>query len=218
MTGCADPASQPPSPLPPGIAPRLVTNRWQIVELIHQGQEVQFDAVRPFFVSFNWDGSLFYNFSCRGGYYRVDLTSIHEYQLNRLVGPGVTCTLSMEQEEQYLAVARALQMTQAYSFQSGWLWLTGAETQIALEVAETFPPFPSAERDLILNPWRWTAVNDREGAMNIDTIAPIHDLTVEGQRALDALMETRDYELHDNRLTLHGEGVRIVLEITAPSN
>lgn len=266
MAGCADPAAQPPSPLPVGIDLRLVTTLWQVVQVVHQDQEVQFDAVRPFYVRFGWDGSLFYNFGCRGGYYRMDLMSLHEYRLNRLVGPGVTCPMSPEQEEQYRAVAHALQETNRLSFQNDLLWLDGKDTQIALEAAEVFPSFPAAEPSLMLNRWRWAEGMDQEGIINIDALAPIFAgfayhgqlfLTVgmeedahlrsvfqitildsggyvltpasevieyregaaaQAQRVLDALLATREYELHDNRLILRGENVEIVMEIERPVN
>jgi len=168
---CADPSGERfLTPLPAYIDTRLVTHRWEVVEVVHQGEEVRFDGVPHFRLGFRWEGSLGYASGCYSWSFQIDFESQTRYRLTRRENlPGVTC-VDPRDKVQYAALVRALEATQEYHFQDNQLWLTGEETRFVLEVAESYPSFPAAERSLILNRWRLMEVWDQTGNVDSDEL------------------------------------------------
>lgn len=172
---CADPSGERfLTPLPADIDLRLVTNRWEAVEVVYQGEQVRFDGVPHLRVGFDWRGTLSYASGCYVWSFQIDFESQSRYRLTRRENlPGVTCVDPLDMD-QYQALVRALEATQEYQFQDNQLWLTGEDTRFVLEVAESYPVFPAAERSLILNRWRWMEAWDQAGSVGINELSPIY--------------------------------------------
>lgn len=173
LGACTNPV-QPPSPLNPGIDQRLVTIRWELKEATYQGQEVEFDALRPFYLSFGWEGAFqWIAADCVPGGFDLLFEDETHYRFppTRRAAPAVQC--GEPKDTQLGHMMDALSATNEFFFEGDRLVLAGDEVRLVFEEAGAFPPFPSAERTVILNSWRWVEATDRGREVIVSALPPI---------------------------------------------
>jgi hypothetical protein len=146
----------------------LWRNRWQMQEIVRDGQEVAFDALGAVWVTFNVDGILLVKAEHGNatGWHMVPVDN----QRYLLVGAGGTAMGYDPQEPQ---MTDAVEATRAYEFQDDQLVLFGEDVRIVLAVGEVYPPFPTAHPVLLLNRFQWVEGTHRGQALVADRLQPL---------------------------------------------
>lgn len=136
-TACVPPGSaprvMPESPLIPGTNVALVQNRWRVVEIIYQAENVAFDVIQPIYVSFTIDGQLLKRAThCNAVGYYIVAHSEQRYQLVQGAGTARGCGAIGEKQD--VTVGKALRATTKYEMHGTQLFLTGDDVRIVLEI------------------------------------------------------------------------------------
>ena len=115
--------------------PVFTQNRWQLLEITHQGQPVIFDAIRPVYVEITGDGYLhFKTEQCNFATFTMHINSDEYYGL----GGGDTsyeCPQSINNQfsAMFSNVRLAVSATNTLKLNGTQLLLTGPETRVVLE-------------------------------------------------------------------------------------
>lgn len=115
--------------------PIFTQNRWQLMEITHQGQPVIFDAIRPVYLEITGDGYLhFKTEQCNIATFTMDIKSDEYY---RLGGGNTSYECPQITNSQISAifsnVFQAVSRTNTLKLNSTQLLLTGPETRVVLE-------------------------------------------------------------------------------------
>lgn len=148
----------------------LWRNRWQIQEIVRDGQEVAFDALDPVTVTFHVDGTFLVHACNAFGWHMVPV----DKQRYLLIGGDSTAMGCGEVgDAQEYQIATAVEATRAYELQDDQLVLFGEDVRIVLAVEEAYPPFPTAHPVLLLNRFQWVAGTQRGQALVVDRLQPL---------------------------------------------
>ena len=113
--------------------PIFTQNRWQLLEITHQGQPVIFDAIRPVYVEITGDGYLhFKTEQCNIGTFHMDIKSDEYYRFDMSAHTAYECP--QIPENQSYDVFWAVSRTNTLKLNGTQLLLTGPETRVVLEV------------------------------------------------------------------------------------
>lgn len=115
--------------------PVFTQNRWQLIEITHQGQPVIFDAIRPVYLEITGDGYLhFKTEQCNFAIFTMDIKSDEYYGL----GGGDTSyecpqIINSKFSAMFSNVRLAVSETNTLKLNDTQLLLTGPETRVVLE-------------------------------------------------------------------------------------
>ncbi|MFZ4663830.1 MAG: META domain-containing protein [Caldilineaceae bacterium] len=116
--------------------PVFTQNRWQLLEITHQGQPVIFDAIRPVYVEITGDGYLhFKTEQCNIATFRMDVKSDEYYQFDMGADTSYECPqiTNSQISAVFSNVFQAVSQTNTLKLNGTQLLLTGPETHVVLE-------------------------------------------------------------------------------------
>jgi len=114
------------------VDPVFTQNRWQLIEITHQGQPVIFDAIRPVYLEITGDGYLhFKTEQCNIATFHMDVKSDEYYQFDMSAHTSYECP--QIPENQSYDVFWAVSRTNTLKLNGTQLLLTGPETRVVLE-------------------------------------------------------------------------------------
>lgn len=122
----------PVSPLIPGDNSKLIDNRWHLIQVHHEGKQVEFGALDPVYISFDKAGSLTLEAGCPAVGHWIYAKDDNHYQLSTGESPAVLC--KPLETQQFDAVEDALQSTTEYEIQNDKLFLKGANSMLIFEI------------------------------------------------------------------------------------
>lgn len=112
--------------------PVFTQNRWQLMEITHQGQPVIFDAIRPIHLEITGDGYLhFKTQQCNFATFHMDIKSDEYYRFDMSAHTSYECP--QIPENQSYDVFWAVSRTNTLKLNGTQLLLTGPETRVVLE-------------------------------------------------------------------------------------
>jgi hypothetical protein len=137
-----DASNATPVPLPDtfiGENVALVENTWQLVQIIHQGEAVEFEAIAPVTFDFMPEGYLGVRTTdCNFVGYKIVTKPEQQYGLIQSTSTAIYC--GELRQFQIERVSEAVKATNAYKIQGNQLLLTGDNVQLLLEIDTLYTP------------------------------------------------------------------------------
>lgn len=126
------------TPLILGSNVRLAGHRWRVIEVIFQGEAVEFDAIQPAYVTFEVFGDLVLNtMNCNAGGFHIVAESETRYWL--ISGATTAQDCGEVGNWQYGRLSQAIGSTTGYEMQDEQVVLTGEDVRIVLEIDSDRP-------------------------------------------------------------------------------
>jgi len=116
--------------------PVFTQNRWQLLEITHEGQPVIFDAIRPVHLEITGDGYLhFKTAQCNIATFIMDIKSDEYYRFGLSADTSYECPQITDSQISALfsTVFRTVSQTNTLKLNGTQLLLTGPETRVVLE-------------------------------------------------------------------------------------
>jgi heat shock protein HslJ len=116
--------------------PVFTQNRWQLIEITHQGQPVIFDAIRPIYLEITGDNYLhFKTEQCNIATFHMDVKSDEYYQFDMSADTSYECPQITDSQISavFSNVFQAVSQTNTLKLNGTQLLLTGPETHVVLE-------------------------------------------------------------------------------------
>ncbi|MCE7981109.1 MAG: META domain-containing protein [Caldilinea sp. CFX5] len=116
--------------------PVFTQNRWQLIEITHQGQPIIFDAIRPVYLEITGDGYLhFKTEQCNIATFRMDIKSEEYYRFEMSADTSYECPQITNSQISaiFSNVFLAVSETNTLKLNGTQLLLTGPETRVVLE-------------------------------------------------------------------------------------
>ena len=116
--------------------PVFTQNRWQLLEITHQGQPVIFDAIRPIYLEITGDGYLhFKTEQCNIATFHMDIKSDEYYRFDMSADTSYECQqiTNSQISAMFSNVRLAVSATNTLKLNGTQLLLTGPETRVVLE-------------------------------------------------------------------------------------
>lgn len=127
------PFVQPESPLIPGKNLTLAENRWRVIEIMQDEQQVAFDVIQPIYITFSTNGFLGVRaMNCNSGGYSIIAESEQSYRL--VPGNSTAKGCGEIGDKQEADIHTAIAATVKYELKNKQLILTGEGVQVVLEI------------------------------------------------------------------------------------